>query len=127
MQVIRALFYVSLPTLPFSAIAATPQLQKWFPWLSFWFLVAGVAVFFLVVGMWWDYVVMLPSEMAYNNKQSYKHENPYVTDMNAVKRSQIETERRLTEMERSQVMNQIETERRLNDIATTLQELAKKV
>jgi hypothetical protein len=85
MQLVRALFYLSLPTMPFSAIAATPQLQKWFPWLSFWVLAGAVILFFVVVGWWWDYKVMLPSEMAYNNAQSYKHENPYVKDMKDVK------------------------------------------
>lgn len=99
MQSARAMFYLALPQLPMTIVAATPQLQKWFPELSFWFLAAGALVYFVIVGMWFDYKVMVPSEMAYNNKQSYMHDNPYVRDMAQAQKDISEILERLKRLE----------------------------
>ena len=95
MQGARAMFYMALPQLPLTAIAATPQLQKWFPWLPFWVILATLAAFFAVFGMWLDYLLILPSEMSFNNAQAYKHKNPFQSDMAEVKTRLGRIERKL--------------------------------
>lgn len=99
MQSSRAMFYLSFPQTPMVAIAATPQLQKWFPWLSFWWVILAFVLYFVIIGMWLDYKLMLPSETAYNNKQVYKHENPYVRDMNQARKDISEILERLKNLE----------------------------
>ena len=99
MQSARAMFYLALPQLPVGIIAATPQLQKWFPGLSFWWLAGGAVAYFVIVGMWLDYKIMVPSEMAYNNKQSYMHDNPYVRDMAQAQKDIAEIKARLGPIE----------------------------
>jgi hypothetical protein len=85
MQGARAMFYVGLPQTPLIAIAAAPQIQRVAPWLSVWMILLGFVLYYVVIGMWLDYVLVLPSETAYNNRQAYKHQNPFQADMAEVK------------------------------------------
>jgi hypothetical protein len=93
MQGARAMFYVGLPQTPLIAIAAAPQIQKMVPWLSVWMIMVAFVIYFVVIGMWLDYKLMLPSEMAYNNAQAYKHRNPF-------QEYKAEVKQRLTDIER---------------------------
>jgi hypothetical protein len=95
MQGARAMFYVGLPQTPLIAIAAAPQIQKMVPWLSVWMIMVAFVIYFVVIGMWLDYKLMLPSEMAYNNAQAYKHRNPFQEDMAEVKQRLTDIERKL--------------------------------
>ena len=80
----RAMFYVGLPQTPLIAIAAAPQIQKVFPWLSVWMILVAFIVYFVVVGMWLDYKLMIMSENSYSNIQAYKARNPYVEDIERI-------------------------------------------
>jgi hypothetical protein len=95
MQGARAMFYVGLPQTPLIAIAAAPQIQKVAPWLSVWMILLGFVLYFVIVGMWLDYKLMILSENSYNNRQAYKAENPYVEDVKEIKERLTSIEERL--------------------------------
>lgn len=84
-----------------------PTLNKWLPWISFgvFVLVAFVCIAILLVI---SYVVLYPSNLAFQNKQIYKHQNPIQRDLLLIKQKvgipltkaeSAEVERLLKELE----------------------------
>jgi magnesium-transporting ATPase (P-type) len=84
-----------------------PFLDTWFPWMKFWVFIL-VAVIFVVFLLVVSYVVLYPSNLAFQNKQTYKHQNPMQRDLLLIKKKvgipltkaeNAEAERLLKELE----------------------------
>lgn len=58
-------------------------LVQWFPWMTFPILI-GLIISFMIAMMVLFYKVVIPSLIAFNVQQSYKHQNPLVADMQEV-------------------------------------------
>jgi hypothetical protein len=60
-------------------------LVKWFPWLNFGLFTVLIMIAYLAIFPWVDYVLVNPSRIAFQNKQGYKHQSPFRTDIEIVK------------------------------------------
>lgn len=80
----RSTFYISI--LNFAMLAATSYVVvvKEFVNVPFWVFLLVISGLVLIA-MVFEYVVMLPSETAFLNWQSYEHENPIRTDLEEIK------------------------------------------
>lgn len=81
-------------------------ITEWFPWFSFPMLLGCmVALILLMMVVFFKYVI--PSQIAFNMQQNYKHRNPLVRDMGKVlenqkdmKKNQEEINKRLDRLEK---------------------------
>ena len=55
-------------------------ITKWLPWFTFPMLI-GCMVLFILIMMVVFYKVIIPSSIAFNMQQNYKHRNPLVKDI----------------------------------------------
>lgn len=61
-------------------------IQKWFPWLNFWWLLGiGAAAIIAVAAI--DYKLVHPSEIAYNQSQAWKHRSPVRKELGQMQQS----------------------------------------
>ena len=80
----RTTFYISI--LNFAMLAATSYVVvvKGIIDIPFWVFLLFISVLVLVA-MVFEYTVMMPSEYAFINWQSYEHNNPIRTDLEEIK------------------------------------------
>lgn len=97
----RAMFYIGIINFILIMITAYHTSIKDIMPIPFWtFFLALIVILFIV--MVFEYVIILPSSIAFSNRQSYKHDNPIKDDMNKVlkKLDGIEQQLRLSEQRR---------------------------
>jgi len=89
------------------------------PFLAFF----SILIVGLFIAMIFEYIVVLPSSVAFSNRQSYKHDNPIRDDMLKILKKldniEIETSKRLDSIE-------IETSKRLDSIENEIKILKEK-
>ena len=80
-------------------------IREYIPWFTTWMLLLCMVGFILVM-MIFFYKIVIPSQYAFNVQQSYKHQNPMVTDIlkglendEAILRKLNEIEKRLEKLE----------------------------
>lgn len=83
-QASNAQFYNGLIQYGLVAVAATAQIQKWFPWVTFPMLLATLLLLFVLI-MILDFKFVTPARWTFTNRQAWKHESPIKDDTNAIK------------------------------------------
>lgn len=85
----HTMFWVSM--INFTLIAATaynttlfPYLSEKAPWFSFWLFLVVLAVL-VGLAMLVEYKLIIPSVMAFRNKQEYEHQNLLRKDLDEIK------------------------------------------
>ena len=72
----RTQFYLSLINfLQMSIVTYTIVVKLRWPWMTWWQYLLGLVVVVLVSG-WFEFKIMLPSELAFANWQWWEHGNP---------------------------------------------------
>lgn len=90
----RAMFYIGIINFILIMITAYHTSIKNFMPIPFWaFFVTLTVILFIV--MIFEYIVILPSSIAFSNRQSYKHDNPIKEDMNKIITKLDDIEQRL--------------------------------
>lgn len=79
----RAMFYIGIINFILIMITAYHTSIKDIMPIPFWtfFLILTAIVFVVMI---FEYIIILPSSMAFSNRQSYKHDNPIKDDMNKI-------------------------------------------
>jgi hypothetical protein len=98
-QVSNSMFYMSMVStgmmiLTFWYTAGYQIQQQYLKWLTLGWFIAFVVVLFGLV-MFIDYKWILPSRMAFVNKQAYKHENQAMDEILAIHKEIKEIEKKL--------------------------------
>lgn len=80
-----AMFYISMISFSLSMIIAYDTSIKQRIDIPFWifFVVMAILVIILVI---FEYVIMLPSLIAFNNEQTCKHPNPIMNELAEIKK-----------------------------------------
>ena len=86
-------------------------IRAWFPWFTFYHLLGGLFVVILLM-MVVFYKVVIPSSYAFQVQQQYKHQNPIVDDLQAIKRKQDTIDGKLNDVDDKLV----KIEKALNDL-----------
>ena len=76
-QLARVQTYYSTVSLVLVAVAARSQLEEWFPWLSFPWIVLLLVVLIVVAGIL-DHIFVIRNEYAWSGVQSWSMNNPVV-------------------------------------------------
>jgi len=91
----RSSFYISI--LNFLMLASTSYvvvIKKYF-YIPFWLFL--LCMILIVIGaMIFEWAIMLPSEIAFTNWQTYEHNNPIRADLESIKRDLEELKRKIT-------------------------------
>jgi len=91
----RTMFYIT--AINFLLLAATAYHTTLRPYLpmSFWGFLA-ILVGLILIAMVFEYKIVLPSTIAFLNRQVYKHKNPLVEDVLEIKKKLDRIEAKLT-------------------------------
>ena len=76
-QLMRVQAYYSTVSLVLLAVAARPQLEEWFPWLSFPVILFLLFLIMVIAGVL-DHIFVIRSEYAWNGVQTWSNNNPVV-------------------------------------------------
>ena len=90
----RSSFYISI--LNFLMLASTSYVivvKKYF-YVPFWLFILSM-ISLIVIVMFFEWAIMLPSEIAFTNWQYYEHNNPIRTDLETIKKSIEELKKKL--------------------------------
>ena len=71
-------------------VTAGPLVKGYIPWITLPIFVAIAITFFFCVIIPLDYKFVLPARIAFQVRQSYKHKNPAVADLQEIKRQNTE-------------------------------------
>lgn len=74
---------IALMAMMFWYTTAAPNIRPIVPWASFW-MFAAIALLGVAIVMLLDFKFIYPSRQAFLNKQSYKHRNPAVADLQKI-------------------------------------------
>jgi len=96
----RAMFYIGIINFILIMITAYHTSIKDILQMPFWIFFSILTIILGIV-MVFEYIVVLPSSVAFSNRQSYKHENPIKDDMIKILKKLDDIERRLELLENS--------------------------
>ena len=89
----RSTFYVSILNFGMLAVTSYSVVLKSVIAFPFWaFMLMLIAI--VAVAMCFEYIIMLPSETSFMNRQSYMHDNPIRRDLEEIKTSLEEINKR---------------------------------
>ena len=96
----RAMFYIGIINFILIMITAYHTSIKDILQMPFWIFFSILTIILGIV-MVFEYIVVLPSSVAFSNRQSYKHDNPIKDDMIKILKKLDDIERRLELLENS--------------------------
>ena len=123
----RAMFYIGIINFILIMITAYHTSIKDIMPVPFWIFFMTLTVVLFIV-MVFEYVVVLPSSIAFSNRQSYKHDNPLKDDITKVlsKLNSIEQQLRLSEQQMELYKRQLESsDKQIKILERNIEELLK--
>lgn len=84
-QISNSMFYMNIVSMAmmigtFWYTAGYQISAKYLPWMNIWLFIVVVVVIFIIV-MISDYMLIMPTRVAFTNKQACKHDNPAMVEI----------------------------------------------